>query len=65
VTTTLGNHADGAEIAGTFADLAYRIDVSQRHLQMGKMPGGLVMLGIISTAADKAFSAAAKRLVCW
>lgn len=54
-----------AELAGTFAGLAYRIDISQQNLQMGKMLAGLVMLGIISAAADKAFSAASKRLVWW
>ncbi len=54
-----------AELAGTFAGLAYRIDISQQNLQMGKMLGGLVMLGIISAAADKAFSVTAKRLVWW
>ena len=54
-----------AELAGTFAGLAYRIDISQQNLQMGKMLGGLVMLGIISAAADKAFAITAKRLVWW
>lgn len=54
-----------AELAGTFAGLAYRIDISQQNLQMGKMLGGLVMLGLISAAADKAFSVTAKRLVWW
>lgn len=54
-----------AELAGTFAGLAYRIDISQQNLQMGKMLAGLVMLGIISAVADKAFSMAAKRLVWW
>jgi len=54
-----------AELAGTFAGLAYRIDISQQNLQMGKMLAGLVMLGVISAAADKLFSVAAKRLVWW
>lgn len=54
-----------AELAGTFAGLAYRIDISQQNLQMGKMLGGLVMLGIISAAADKAFSETSKRVVWW
>lgn len=54
-----------AELAGTFAGLAYRIDIAQQNLQMGQMLGGLVMLGIISAAADKAFSVAARRLVWW
>lgn len=54
-----------AELAGTFAGLAYRIDISQQNLQMGKMLAGLVVLGIISAVADKLFSIAAKRLVWW
>lgn len=54
-----------AELAGTFAGLAYRIDISQQNLQMGKMLAGLVMLGIISAVADKAFSLASKRMVWW
>jgi len=54
-----------AELAGTFAGLAYRIDISQQNLQMGKMMGGLVMLGVISAVADKLFSVAATRLVWW
>ncbi len=54
-----------AELAGTFAGLAYRIDIAQQNLQMGQMLGGLVMLGVISAAADKAFSVAARRLVWW
>lgn len=54
-----------AELAGTFAGLAYRIDIAQQNLQMGQMLGGLVMLGVISAAADKAFSFAAQRLVWW
>lgn len=54
-----------AELAGTFAGLAYRIDISQQNLQMGKMLAGLVMLGIISAVADKVFSVASKRMVWW
>lgn len=54
-----------AELAGTFAGLAYRIDISQQNLQMGKMLAGLVMLGIISAVADKLFSIVSNRLVWW
>jgi ABC-type nitrate/sulfonate/bicarbonate transport system permease component len=54
-----------AELAGTFSGLAYRIDIAQQNLQMGQMMGGLVMLGIISAAADKLFDFAAKRIVWW
>lgn len=54
-----------AELAGTFAGLAYRIDISQQNLQMGKMLAGLVMLGLISATADKLFTIFAKRMVWW
>lgn len=54
-----------AELAGTFSGLAYRIDIAQQNLQMGQMMGGLVMLGLISAAADKLFSFAATRIVWW
>jgi len=54
-----------AELAGTFAGLAYRIDIAQQNLQMGQMMGGLVMLGVISAAADKLFAVVAKKAVWW
>ena len=54
-----------AELAGTFAGLAYRIDIAQQNLQMGQMMGGLVMLGVIASAADKLFSVFANRIVWW
>ncbi|ESR24875.1 Alkanesulfonates transport system permease protein [Lutibaculum baratangense AMV1] len=54
-----------AELAGTFAGLAYRIDISMQNLQMAQMMGGLVMLGLISAVADKAFSSFARRAVWW
>ncbi|MEM8571474.1 MAG: ABC transporter permease [Pseudomonadota bacterium] len=54
-----------AELAGTFAGLAYRIDIAQQNLQMGKMLAGLVVLGAISAAADRLFEFAARRLVWW
>ncbi len=54
-----------AELAGTFAGVAYRIDIAQQNLQMGQMMGGLVVLGVISFAADKAFSKFAEKTVWW
>ena len=54
-----------AELAGTFAGLAYRIDIAQQNLQMGQMMGGLVMLGLISAAADKLFARFAEKMVWW
>lgn len=54
-----------AELAGTFSGLAYRIDIAQQNLQMGQMMGGLVMLGVISAAADKLFAVFAQKMVWW
>lgn len=54
-----------AELAGTFAGVAYRIDIAQQNLQMGQMMGGLIVLGAVSFAADKAFEISARRLVWW
>lgn len=54
-----------AELAGTFAGLAYRIDIAQQNLQMGQMLGGLVMLGIISAVADKLFAMLSSKVIWW
>ncbi len=54
-----------AELAGTFAGLAYRIDIAQHNLRMTQMMGGLVVLGAISATADRLFGMAARRLVWW
>ncbi len=54
-----------AELAGTFAGVAYRIDIAQQNLQMGQMMGGLVVLGVISFAADKVFAMFAQKMIWW
>jgi ABC-type nitrate/sulfonate/bicarbonate transport system permease component len=54
-----------AELAGAFAGLAYRIDLAHQNMQTGQMLGGLVMLGIISAAADRGFAALSHRFVWW
>jgi NitT/TauT family transport system permease protein len=54
-----------AELAGTFAGVAYRIDIAQQNMQTGLMMGGLLVLGLISAVADRAFVALARRLVWW
>jgi ABC-type nitrate/sulfonate/bicarbonate transport system permease component len=54
-----------AELAGAFAGLAYRIDLAHQNMQTGQMLGGLVMLGIVSAAADRAFALLSRRLVWW
>jgi ABC-type nitrate/sulfonate/bicarbonate transport system permease component len=54
-----------AELAGAFAGLAYRIDLAHQNMQTGQMLGGLVMLGIVSAAADRGFAMLSRRLVWW
>jgi len=54
-----------AELAGTFAGLAYRIDIAQQNLQIGTVMGGLVVLGLTSYLADQAFSALTTRMIWW
>jgi NitT/TauT family transport system permease protein len=54
-----------AELAGTFAGLAYRIDIAHQNMQIGQMMGGLVMLGVMSAAADRGFGVLSRRLVWW
>jgi len=54
-----------AELAGTFAGLAYRIDLAQQNLQMGQMMGGLVMLGIVSAIADRGFAYISRKVIWW
>ncbi len=54
-----------AELAGTFAGLAYRIDIAHQNMQIGQMMGGLVMLGVMSALADRGFGALSRRLVWW
>lgn len=54
-----------AELAGTFAGLAYRIDIAQQNLQIGQVMAGLLMLGLISFIADRMFEWLSNRLVWW
>src|SRR5947209_15447149 len=51
-----------AELAGAFAGLAYRIDLAHQNMQTGQMLGGLVMLGVVSAAADRGFAMLSRRL---
>jgi ABC-type nitrate/sulfonate/bicarbonate transport system permease component len=55
----------GAELAGAFAGIAYRIEVAQQNMQTAQVMGGLVMLGLISTVADRGFNLLSRRLVWW
>lgn len=54
-----------AELAGTFVGIVYRIEISQQNLQTGQVMGGLLVLGVISFAADRTFAAIAQRVVWW
>jgi len=55
----------GAELAGAFAGIAYRIELAQQNMQTAQVMGGLIMLGIISAAADRGFNLLARRFVWW
>lgn len=52
-----------AELAGTFAGLAYRIEVAQQNLQIGQVLAGLLILGVVSFTADRAFDWFSRRFV--
>lgn len=54
-----------AEVAGASSGIAYRVNVSHQNMQMTLMFGALVMLGILSAAADYAFNSVARRVVFW
>lgn len=54
-----------AEVAGAFAGIAYRVNISHQNMQMTQMYGALLMLGVISAAADYIFNLVARRVVFW
>lgn len=54
-----------AEVAGTFAGVAYRVDVAYQNLQIGQVMGGLLVLGLISALADRLFNALSRTFVWW
>ena len=54
-----------AELAGTFSGIAYRIDISQQNLQIGQSISGLLVLGVISTIADRLFEMVSRKAVWW
>ena len=54
-----------AELAGTFSGLAYRIDIAHQNMQTGQMLGGLLVLGGLSSLADRLFAILSRRLVWW
>jgi ABC-type nitrate/sulfonate/bicarbonate transport system permease component len=55
----------GAELAGAFAGLAYRIELAQQNMQTAQVMGGLIMLGVISALADRGFNLLSSRFVWW
>lgn len=55
----------GAELAGAFAGLAYRIALAQQNMQTAQVMGGLIMLGLISALADRGFNLLSRRFVWW
>lgn len=54
-----------AELAGTFSGLAYRIEIAHQNMQTAQMMGGLLVLGALSSLADKGFAALSRRWVRW
>lgn len=54
-----------AELAGAYAGLAYRLEVVQQNMQIGHMMAGLIMLGLVSTTADRLFGVLQQRVVHW
>lgn len=54
-----------AELAGAFAGIAYRLEVTQQNMQIGQMIAGLIILGLISTIADKLFGVFSAKVVHW
>lgn len=54
-----------AELAGAFAGIAYRMEITQQNMQIGHTMAGLVLLGVVSACADKLFEWGASRLVHW
>jgi len=54
-----------AELSGAYAGIAYRMELTQQNMQIAHTLAGLVLLGLASTLADKAFVQVSHRLVHW
>ena len=54
-----------AEIAGAFSGLAYRIEISHLVFRADRMLAGLVVLGLLSAAADQGLAFLIRRLLPW
>lgn len=54
-----------AELAGSDAGIAYRMEITQQNMQIAYTLAGLMLIGLVSAATDKVFVWASKRLVHW
>lgn len=54
-----------AELAGAYAGIAYRLEVTQQNMQIGHMIAGLILLGLISSMADRLFGVLSTKVVHW
>ena len=54
-----------AELAGTFSGVAYRIEIAHQNMQTDQMMGGLLVLGALSSLADKGFAWLSRKWVWW
>ncbi|MBB3211855.1 ABC-type nitrate/sulfonate/bicarbonate transport system permease component [Herbaspirillum sp. Sphag1AN] len=54
-----------AELAGAYAGVAYRLEVTQQNLQIDHMMAGLLVLGFISAVSDRLFQSVSRRLLHW
>lgn len=54
-----------AELAGAYAGIAYRMELTQQNMQIGHTMAGLVLLGVVSALADRLFVSLSSRWVHW
>lgn len=54
-----------AELAGAYAGVAYRLEVTQQNMQIGHMIAGLILLGLISSMADRLFGVFSAKVIHW
>lgn len=54
-----------AELAGAYAGVAYRLEVTQQNMQIGHMIAGLILLGLISSMADRLFGVFSEKVIHW
>jgi ABC-type nitrate/sulfonate/bicarbonate transport system permease component len=54
-----------AELAGAYAGVAYRLEITQQNLQIATMMAGLLVLGFLSSLADRVFDLVSRRVVHW